>query len=105
MSIIITPISPERLAVSGDIVTELAVPFHPDKDRFHLAFSDGSLIAGEYDPEENRFHYQVEVEGSGIARVCDQELALEWRAEWVTIAVYQPTPIRAPTPMPLFEHA
>lgn len=89
MSITITPLSPERLGVAGDITMKLRVPFDPDEDRFHLAFSDGTLIAGEYDPEQERFRYLVEIEGAGIARVAGEVLMLDWQAEWVTIAIYR----------------
>lgn len=105
MSIIITPLSPERLAVTGDVQLELRIPFDADEDRFHLAISDGTLIAGEYDAEEDRFRYQVEIEGAGITRVDGERVTLDWRPEWVTIAVYRPdtTPARALAPLPLFE--
>ena len=105
MSITITPLSAERLAVTGDVETTLRVPFDADEDRFHLAFSDGTLIAGDYDPERGRFHYLVEVEGAGFARVGEGVLTLEWRVEWLTIATYRPgmLPVRVTEPLPLFE--
>ncbi len=105
MSITISPLSPERLAVAGDVEMELCIPYDGNEDRFHLAVSDGTLIAGEYDPEAHRFHYQVEIEGAGITRIVDDILTLDWRPEWVTIAVYQPNavPTPKPLPMPLFE--
>ena len=105
MSITITPVSPERLRVTGDVEMELRVPFDGDEDRFHLAISDGTLIAGEYDPEDDRFHYQVEVEGAGITRIAGNAVIVEWRPEWVTIAVYQPVPPRAIELLPLFGNA
>lgn len=46
MGVVITPLSPERLRVVGDIQTELPVPFD-NEDRFHSAFSDGTLVANE----------------------------------------------------------
>ena len=70
MSITITPLSPERLGITGGVEMELRVPFDGDEDRFHLAISDGTLIAGEYDPEGDHFHYQVEIEGAGITRIA-----------------------------------
>lgn len=105
MSITITPLSPERLAVTGDMELELRIPFDADEDRFHLAISDGTLIAGEYDAEEDRFHYQVEIEGAGITRIDGETVTLDWRPEWATIAVYRPDaiPARAVEPLPLFE--
>ena len=105
MSITITPVSPERLRVTGDVEMDLRVPFDGDEDRFHLAISDGTLIAGEYDPEDDRFHYQVEVEGAGITRIAGNAVIVEWRPEWVTIAVYQPVPPRAIELLPLFGNA
>ena len=105
MSITITPVSPERLRVTGDVEMELRVPFDSDEDRFHLAISDGTLITGEYDPEDDRFHYQVEVEGAGITRIAGNAVVVDWRPEWVTIGVYQPVPARAIEPLPLFGSA
>lgn len=43
---VITPLSPERLRVVGDIQTELPVQFD-NEDRFHSAFSDGTLVTSE----------------------------------------------------------
>lgn len=105
MSITITPLSPERLGVTGDFEMELRIPFDGDEDRFHLASSDGTLIAGEYDPEGDRFHYQVEIEGAGFTRITDDTITLDWRPEWLTIAVYQPGAVPTPKtmPLPLFE--
>lgn len=107
MSINITPLSAERLGVTGDLETELRIPYDPDEDRFHLAVSDGTLIAGEYDAERDRFNYRVEVEGAGIVRIADGAIRLDWRPEWVTVSPYQAgaAPIRAVQPMPLFELA
>lgn len=105
MSITISPLSPERLGIAGDIEMELRVPFDSAEDRFHLAISDGTLIAGEYDPEEDRFHYQVEIEGAAIVRLVGDTLVVDWRPEWVSIGVYQAAPARAVAPLPLFEIA
>lgn len=107
MSITITPLSPERLSVTGDVEMELRVPFDGDEDRFHVAISDGTLIAGEYAPDDDRFNYQVEIEGAGITRIAGDTVTLDWRPEWVTIAVYQPAavPVRRMEPLPLFADA
>jgi hypothetical protein len=107
MSINITPLSPERLGITGDLETELRIPYDPDEDRFHLAVSDGTLIAGEYDAEADRFHYRVEIEGAGIVRIADGAIDLDWRPEWVTICTYQAgaAPARPVRPLPLFELA
>ena len=102
MSITITPLSPERLRITGDVGMELRVPFDSDEDHFHLAISDGTLIAGEYDPEDASFHYQVEIEGADITRFTGNAVIVDWRPEWVTIGVYQTVPPRAIEPLPLF---
>lgn len=105
MSISIAPLSPERLGITGDLETELRIPFDPDEDHFHLAVSDGTLIAGKYDAEDDRFHYQIEIEGAGITRIAGDIVTVDWRPEWVTIGVYQPVPVRAIEPLPLFKTA
>ena len=107
MSIVISPLSPERLGVTGDIQMVLRVPFDADEDRFHLAFSDGTLIAGEHDPEDGRFQFLVEIDGAGIIRIDGEEVTLEWRPDWVTIALYRPdaTARHEAGPLPLFEFA
>ena len=97
------PAVPRVLGVTGDVTTELRVPFDRDEDRFHLAISDGTLIVGEYDPEDDRFRYQVEIEGAGITRFAGDTVTVDWRPEWVTIGVYQPVPARTIEPQPLFE--
>ena len=96
MSITITPLSPERLGITGDVEMELRVPFDGDEDRFHLAISDGTLIAGEYDPDDDRFHYQVEIEGAAITRIAGDTVTVDWRPEWVTIGVRRPRGWRLP---------
>ncbi len=105
MSITIVPLSPERLRVTGDVESELRVPFDGDEDRFHIAVSDGTLIAGEHDPEDDRFHYQVEIEGAGITRIDGETVTIDWRPEWVTIALFRAdaAPPRSIEPLPLFE--
>jgi hypothetical protein len=100
-SVTITPLSPERLGITGDVELELRVPFDGDEYRFHLAISDGTLIAGEYGPEDDRFHYQVEIESAGITRIAGDTVTVDWPPEWVTIGVYQPVPARAIEPLPL----
>lgn len=105
MSITIAPVSPERLRVTGDVETEFRVPFDGDEHRFHIAVSDGTLIAGEYDPEDGRFHYQIEIEGAGITRIVGETVTIEWQPDWVTIALYRAdaVPPRLVEPLPLFE--
>lgn len=107
MSITIVPLAPDRLRVAGDLDAELRVPFDGDEDRFHVAVSDGTLIAGEYDPELGRFHYQVESEGAGITRIEGETVTIDWRPDWVTIALYRAdaAPLRGIEPLPLFELA
>ena len=107
MSIVISPLSPERLGVTGDIQAVLQIPFDADEDRFHVAFSNGTLIAGEYDPEDGRFQFLVEIYGAGIVRIAGEELTLEWRPDWVTIALYRhdATAMHEAGPLPLFELA
>ena len=104
MPVTIKPLSAECLLVTGDITAELPIPFAPDEDRFHLAFSDGTLIAGEYEPEDDAFQYVVETEGAGIVRQDGGALSLDWRVEWVTIGTYNAGARTAaePGPMPLF---
>ena len=107
MSIVISPLSPERLGVTGDIQVELPVPFDAGEDRFHLAFSDGTLIANKYDLEGGRFHFLVEIDGAGFVRIADEQVTLDWRPDWVTIALYRPDAAvrREAGPLPLFEFA
>lgn len=46
------PAFPRRIGVTGDVGMKLCVPFDGNEDHFHLAISDGALIAGEYDTED-----------------------------------------------------
>lgn len=105
MSISITPLSPERLGITGDLVAELRIPYDPDEDRFHLAMSDGTLVAGEYDPEIDRFHFRMEMDGAGIARIEGETIMVERTPEWVTVGFYQADGLvsRDPPALPLFD--
>ena len=105
MSITITGQSGQRVAVAGDITTTLRVPYHEVEERFLLAASDGSLIEGCLEAEEDRFDFRVVVDGAGISRVGDGELTLDWAVEWVTIAPYDAGALmkRGVAPLPLFD--
>lgn len=105
MSITITGQPGQRIAVAGDITKTLRVPYDEVEERFLLAASDGSLIEGRLEAEEDRFDFRVVVDGAGISRVGHGELTLDWRVEWVTIAPYDAgaLPERGPMPLPLFD--
>lgn len=105
MSIAMTGKPGQRVAVAGDITTMLCVPHHEVEERFLLAVSDGSLIEGRLEAEEDRFEFRVVVDGAGISRVGDGELTLDWAVEWVTIAAYDAGALmeRGVAPLPLFE--
>lgn len=105
MSITITGQPGQRLAVVGDITTILRVPFADMEERFLLAASDGSLIEGRLEAEDDRFDFRVVVDGAGISRVVPGELTLDWTIEWVTIAPFDSGALieRAIEPLPLFE--
>lgn len=94
------PLPPERLGITGDVEMELRVPFDGDEDRFHLAISDGTLIAGEYDPEDDRFHYQIEIEGAGITRIAGDTVTVDWQPEWVRSASISPCRRARSSPCP-----
>lgn len=101
MSITITGQPGQRIAVAGDITKT----YDEVEERFLLAASDGSLIEGRLQAEEDRFDFRVVVDGAGISRVGRGELTLDWDVEWVTIAPYDAgvLPERGPTPLPLFD--
>lgn len=105
MSITITGQPGQRVAVAGDITTTLRVPYHEVEERFLLAASDGSLIEGRLEAEEDRFDFRVVVDGAGISRVGDGALTLDWAVEWLTIAPYDAGALtqRELAPLPLFE--
>lgn len=105
MSITITGQPGQRVAVAGDITTMLRVPYDEVDERFLLAASDGSLIEGRLEAEEDRFDFRVVVDGAGISRVGCGELTLDWTVEWVTIAPYAAGAVleRGVEPMPLLD--
>jgi len=87
MAVTIEPVAGSvRLRVTGDIETTLAVPYDDD-DRFLVGLSDGTLLLGNYD-ETLRCFWEVARHGAGIVRFIGDTVVLEWRAEWVTVAVY-----------------
>lgn len=91
-----------RLLVRGDIETTLTVPYDDD-DRFLLGFSDGTLLLGTYN-DSLECIWEVAREGAGIFRVVGGVALLEWRAEWVTVSVYDANVAEPPVPeaLPLF---
>lgn len=103
MTIMIEPIPGSvRLRSTGDIETVLTVPYDDD-DRFLVGFSDGTLLQGTYDASL-RCLWNVAREGAGIVRFVGDRAVLEWRAEWVTAAAYDPNVVepQAPQALPLF---
>ena len=105
MSITITGRPGQCIAVTGDITTTLSVPYHEVEERFLLAASDGSLIEGRLEAEEDRFDFRVVVDGAGISRVEPGALTLDWAVEWLTIASYNAGAVmeRGVAPLPLFD--
>jgi hypothetical protein len=105
MSVTITGRAGQRVAVTGDITTTLRVPYDEVEERFLLAASDGSLIEGRLEAEEDRFDFRVVVDGAGISRVGAGELTLDWAVEWLTIAPYDAGAVmeRGVSPLPLFD--
>jgi hypothetical protein len=105
MSITITGQSGQRVAVAGDITKTLRVPYDEVEERFLLATSDGSLIEGRLEAEEDRFDFRVIIDGAGISRVAQGEVTLDWAVEWITIAPYDGGALmeREFAPMPLFD--
>lgn len=91
-----------RLRVTGDIETTLTVPYDAD-DRFLLGFSDGTLLLGAYN-DSLQCIWEVARNGAGIVRFAGDVAFLEWRAEWVTVSVYDANVVEPPVPeaLPLF---
>lgn len=103
MTVLIEPIPDSvRLRVTGDIETTLMVPYGDD-DRFLIGFSDGTLLLGTYD-DSLQCVWEVARDGAGFVRFIDGTALLEWRAEWVTVSVYDANVVEPPVPdvLPLF---
>lgn len=107
MSITIKAQPGQRLDVAGDIATVLRVPFDEVEERFLIAASDGTLIEGRLDGEEDRYEFRVVVDGAGMVRLGRGEFTLDWQVEWVTIAPFSDGALiaRGIEPLPLFELA
>lgn len=79
----------ERIRVSGDMETELRVPYNDGSDRFYVSFSDGTLVEGQYG-EDQQYRFSIATEGVGIPRIRrighSDVLTLEWKIEWVAVA-------------------
>lgn len=105
MSITITGQPGQRVAVAGDITATLRVPYDEVEERFLLAASDGSLIEGRLEAEEDRFDFRVVVDGAGMSRTAPGGLTLDWAVEWVTISPYDAGALvaRVIAPLPLFD--
>jgi phage baseplate assembly protein gpV len=103
MSVMVHPMPDSvSLRVTGDITTTLTVPYDDD-DRFLLGFSDGTLLIGTYD-EDLECGWQVARNGAGFVRVIENTAVLEWRAEWVTVSIYDANVAEPllPDELPLF---
>ena len=103
MTVMIEPIPDSvRLRVTGDIHTMLTVPYDDD-DRFLLGFSDGTLLMGTYS-DSLQCLWQVARDRAGIVRFIGDKVVVDWRAEWVTVSIYDPNVVEPPVPdvLPLF---
>jgi hypothetical protein len=103
MSVIVEPIPGSvTLRVTGDIETVLTVPYDDD-DRFLLGFSDGTLMMGSYN-ENLECDWEVAKDGAGLVRIVAGAAVLDWRAEWVTVSVFDPNVVETTPPdgLPLF---
>lgn len=107
MSITIEGQPGQRVGVTGDIATTLRVPFDEVEERFLLAASDGTLVEGRLEAEDDRYHFRVLVDGAGVVRIGRGELTLDWQVEWVTISPYSDGVLveRGIEPLPLLELA
>jgi len=74
------------IRVSGDIETVLIAPYIRRGQPFVLGFSDGTLIEGLLDGSSGITLFQTLVEGAGIVMIGEQDVTLDWRVEWVTMA-------------------
>lgn len=90
MAIRIVPADGVRLALSGDVETELHLSARACGEGFVLAFSDGTLVRGEVDSVFGEVRFALAVEGAGrvsIGRAKGGDvLDLSWRIEWITLA-------------------
>lgn len=79
----------EYLRLTGDIDTTLRLPYDVEQEsRFFLAFSDGTLIEGDFG-DEQLLAFRVAQEGAGIVRIEESSLRLDWNVEWATIAPFK----------------
>jgi len=103
MSVVIEAIpATPRLRVTGDVQTELRVPFEDD-DRFLIGLSDGTLLVGSYD-ENLRCRFDVARDGAGFVRFDQGQARVDFDISWATVSAYDPKVVEQPEPseLPLF---
>lgn len=79
-----------KLKLSGDIERVVGLPLRAVREGFTLAFSDGSLVSGDFDYGSQSCRFQVEIEGAAELKIIRtggvEALEVGWPTEWISIA-------------------
>ena len=79
-----------KLKLSGDVETVIDLPLRAVREGFVLAFSDGTLVRGDYDFGAQSCAFQVAIEGAAaisIGRENGREtLEIGWPIEWISVS-------------------
>jgi hypothetical protein len=78
-----------KLKLSGDVEAIVDLPLRAVREGFALAFSDGTLVRGDYDFGAQSCAFQIAIEGAAaiaIARENEREtLEIGWPIEWISV--------------------
>ena len=90
MSVRIASVDGARLRLTGDVAAVLDIPFRAAREGFTLAFSDGTLVRGDYDPAADCCRFAATVEGAAVVSIAraagGDVLDIAWRVEWLSLA-------------------
>ena len=78
-----------KLKLSGDVEMVIDLPLRAVREGFALAFSDGTLVRGDYDFGAQSCAFEVAIEGAAaisIGRDNGREtLEIGWPIEWISV--------------------
>ena len=76
MSVRIESIDGAKLKLTGDVEAVLDLPFRAAREGFGLAFSDGTLMRGDYDGSTDRCRFSLSIEGAAVVKIVRQDDAV-----------------------------
>ncbi|WP_169746348.1 hypothetical protein [Sphingomonas changbaiensis] len=78
-----------KLKLSGDVEVTIELPLRAVREGFALAFSDGTLVRGDYDFGAQSCAFEVAIEGAAAISIARENgrktLEIGWPIEWISV--------------------